>query len=333
MFDKTTGRYHLFFAAMSHGCGLLHYQTNSYVAHAVSQGGIDGPWEVLPTPALMPSTDPHAWDSAAIHGPEVHFDPSTRVWLLFYMGTSAADRNGSLTRPDCTKQPDAPIIDLSRSRRIGLAWSASLDNEVWHRFENGREPILSPRGKPMWDSTDVSNAAPLVFENGSVLMAYRGGGDGVALGGGIGMSFAEHWNQSQGFQRVEGRDSMLFAAEDGHLWKSAADGSFHMLVHRFASGNGSTSGSRVGGHAFSADGWNWHFDRQAVCYNTSVSWSNGSSGVLYRRERPKLFLGTNDSPELRLFSGAWPCHFGPENVDHFDTSRGCDSATMSEALG
>ena len=218
VFDPSSGLYHVFYASMTRGCGLLHYQTNSIVRHAVSST-VAGPWRVLASPALTPRKDLSGagrdvyWDSGAIHGPEVQYDPSTGVWLLFYMGTRYAKAS-----PDCRADPAAAVIDVSPSRRVGLAWSRSIaeGEEHWTRVgtssraspeaspvaspgagKEGEEgqPILSPRpGK--WDASDVSNAAPLVFANGSVLLGYRGGGDGVALGGGIGIAFADHWNGS-----------------------------------------------------------------------------------------------------------------------------------------
>ena len=89
----------------------------------------------------------------------------------------------------------------SSSRRIGLAWSRSIaeGHEHWHRVGGGGSGgsdgdhdsgvILGPRAEAgHWDSGDVSNAAPVVLPNGTVLLGYRAGGDGVALGGGIGPS-------------------------------------------------------------------------------------------------------------------------------------------------
>ena len=83
---------------------------------------------------------------------------------------------------------------------------------LFRRYDSG--VILAPRPHA-WDSADVSNAAPLILPNGSVLLGYRAGGDGVALGGGIGMAFADRWNAS--YARRAGYDGMLFAAEDGAL--------------------------------------------------------------------------------------------------------------------
>ena len=39
-----TGKWHLFYSLMVNACGLLHYQTNSVVKHAISDSGPLGPW-------------------------------------------------------------------------------------------------------------------------------------------------------------------------------------------------------------------------------------------------------------------------------------------------
>ena len=56
------GQHHLFFSYLTHGCGILHYQTNSIVRHAVAPGPA-GPWRVLPGASLTPR--PGRWDSGA----------------------------------------------------------------------------------------------------------------------------------------------------------------------------------------------------------------------------------------------------------------------------
>jgi hypothetical protein len=330
IYNPADGKFHLFFSYMQNGCGLLHYQTNSVVKHAVAPAPY-GPWKILPKPALEPRQLGRFWDSGAIHGPEIHFDKSSKIYLLFYMGTTLEKPK---KRPNCYKNSNAKLVDLSSTRRIGLAWSHSIEEgkEEWKRFER---PILSPSKPNGWDSSDVSNAAPLVFPNGSVLLAYRGGGDGVALGGGIGLAFSDHWNRSS-FRRISD-GKMLFAAEDATLWRESSGSSsslytYHMLVHRFASKNGSTVGKRVGGHAFSNNGFSaWNYNESQFSYATRVQWINTTFTTLYRRERPKV-LFVNETLKY-LFNGAWPCHVGPENVDRYDTKVGCQSVTMVAEVG
>eukprot|EP01045_Picozoa_sp_COSAG04_P004330 COSAG04_NODE_186_length_21024_cov_6.326069_16_plen_256_part_00 len=114
----------------------------------------------------------------------------------------------------------------SSSRRIGLAWSASIapGEEHWHRLGGDESyhggQILAPR-PGAWDSGDVSNAAPLIHPNGSVMLGYRAGGDTMQPGdAGIGIAFASAWNAS--YERRPGADGKLFGAEDGALWRDTA---------------------------------------------------------------------------------------------------------------
>jgi hypothetical protein len=326
------GRWHLFFSSMSDGCGLLHYQTNSVVRHAVSTNQT-GPWRILDgAPSLSPR--PQHWDSGAIHGPTVVKEPVSGRFLLYYMGVTI-DR----PRPDCRAHPDSMPLMNSSSRRIGLAWSHSIDEgrERWHRLGAGGQGseakapyasgmIFAPRRAPAWDSSDVSNAAPLLLPNGTALLGYRAGGDGVALGGGIGLARAHSWNAT--YERFgPSQSGMLFSAEDGALYQDKRQ-HFHFLVHRFASGNGSTSGAQVGGHAYSTDGWTWHYSRHAA-FNTTIRYGTRprEQRVLYRRERPKPVLDSSGRI-THLWNGAWPCHVGAQGDDTQDLRAGCASFTM-----
>lgn len=129
--------------------------------------------------------------------------------------------------------PSSMPVMNSSSRRIGLAWATTLSETGVRWTRLGGETayssglILGPRAG-QWDSGDVSNAAPLVLPNGTVLLGYRAGGDGVALSGGIGIAVAEAYDRP--YTRAQG-DSMLFPAEDGALWRDVRGG-FHFLVHR-----------------------------------------------------------------------------------------------------
>jgi hypothetical protein len=180
------------------------------------------------------------------------------------------------------------------------------------------------------------------------------------------MAFASSWNAS--YLRRPGHDGMLFAAEDGALWQQSDDAmsrvkpggggssnrgggssnsydgsinsyegsssSFHFLVHRFASGNGSTAGSEVGGHAYSHDGLVWTYSPHAA-YNTTVRYgqTDHAQHSLYRRERPKPLFDHETGRWVALFNGAWPCHVGAEDDDTRDGAAGCESFTLMTQVG
>ena len=98
-------------------CGLLHYQTNSIVRHAVSTSP-KGPWRDIGV-ALAPRPWP-SWDFGNVHAPTVRYDATTKQWLLFYEATFW--RHGAV---DCRVNRTAPAVYVSRTRRIGVAAAAS----------------------------------------------------------------------------------------------------------------------------------------------------------------------------------------------------------------
>jgi hypothetical protein len=303
----------LFFSELTEGCGLLHYQTNSVVRRA--QRDPAGGWSVQ---EVVLGPRPGAWDSGGIHAPTIRYHRQSRTYLLFYEATHYPA--GPL---NCTMNASVPSVYVSKTRRIGVAFSPSPSGP-WRRL---KQPILSPSPAPAWDSDDVSNAAPHVFANGSVLLCYRAGGNSVAMGGGIGCARADHWRGP--YSRIgPSRSRPLFAAEDATIWQTARG--LHMLVHRFANGS-NTTGNAVGGLAYSADGLEWEY-AASPAYTTSVRWSNGSFAMLYRRERPQLLLDASGAEIEGLFNGAWPCHFGDDDEDAHDAARGCSSFTMSTAI-
>ena len=112
-----SGRWHLYYSLMVNACGLLHYQTNSVVKHAVSDDGPLGPWTAATETALSPR--PGFWDSGGIHGPSVHREPGG-LYILFYEATTNAQ-----PPLECEHNASQPIVDLSATRRIGAASAES----------------------------------------------------------------------------------------------------------------------------------------------------------------------------------------------------------------
>ena len=274
------GMFHLFASQLTNGCGLLHYQTNSEVVHLVSRAAA-GPYTFRDV--ALARRGPGHWDSGTVHGPTIRYDPSRREYVLFYMST-----NFSGPSPVCFGNRSYPPIMVSHSRRIGVAWSKSLDGP-WQRAD---APIFTPSEEVgAWDAADVSNPAPVIADDGSVLLAYRAGGDHVAVGGGIGIAGAPSYRGP--YTRLN--HSMLFAAEDAVMWRepAGAGGHLHMLVHAFQ-GVGGRADDNVGGHAWSRRCALAVHDGAA--YTLRVDWTNGTSTDLYRRERPQLLFSKAGKP-------------------------------------
>lgn len=208
------------------------------------------------------------------------------------------------TAKDCTagNQPEPASNALAAAQRIGVAYR-DVPQGPWVRLPS---PILTVRGGK-WDSLRVSNPAALLFENGTVLLAYRG--NGARGGGGIGIAKADHW--AGPYTHVLDRGPLFNGyAEDPTLFLGNR-GIIHMIAHGEL---GSSLEGYVGIHAISSDGVNW--DTPGGAYTLAAVWSPGAAGEggkpprLGRREAPQMLM--NGTMPVALLNGAMPCdcHYG-----------------------
>ena len=73
------------------------------------------------------------------------------------------------------------------------------------------------------------------------------------------------------------------ACEDPFLWRDLAHGVLHLLCHHNQPGTTQPAGL----HAYSTDGGG-SFSKPVPAFGTAVSYTNGTTVDLYRRERPWL---------------------------------------------
>ena len=282
------GLVHMFASELTNDCGILHYCSNSRVIHLTASNPL-GPFTFQGV-ALSPRNPP-AWDSGAVHGPTVHRIPGSDEYALYYMGTSNTWDPANGTHPNCTSSYDAQQGSRA-TRRIGVATSKSLSGP-WLRRD---APIFGPGNASAgdFDYTDVSNPTPILFQNGSVVLLYKGRGHVQTMG----VATAPHFDGP--FTRLAAPLALPYGVEDTWGWiesapaaansANGADGAdrgrvevLHVLAH---SGNGATS---AGAHGYSTDGISWTWS-SSPAYTGMVRWSNGSSSVLARRERPQVLL-------------------------------------------
>jgi len=262
-----SGTYHMFASEFVNECNLQAWETNSQVIHGTSSSP-QGPFTVK-----------------NIALPTEHHNPTIRqavdgTYLLFCIGENY-DKTTNCTggiSPDPSPKVGGGIINL--------AYSTSLDGP-WQQLDQ-KNMIQGRSGK--WDEM-VTNPAPLILQNGTVLLYYRGsstqGGTKIYQ---IGLASAPNWKGP--YTRVVEGSLFTVSNEDPFVWRDT-NGHFHMLTHYFAGG---------GGHAFSADGVNWKFG--GVGYNQTVVWDDGTTTKLGRRERPQVLI-ENGVP-MYLFNGVTP---------------------------
>eukprot|EP00054_Salpingoeca_dolichothecata_P013860 m.77608 g.77608 ORF g.77608 m.77608 type:complete len:507 (+) comp20691_c0_seq1:12-1532(+) len=300
--DLSTSLYHLFSSRITNMCGILHYCSNSEVIHLTSSSPF-GPFQLRDV-ALAPR--PGSWDDGAIHGPTIH-RLNNGTYVLFYTGTSLTGKH-----PNCTQHYDPNTGDHS-TRRIGLAVSNSLDGP-WKRFPT---PSFGPCTSPgCWDTSDTSNPSPIIRANGSLVLLYKGRGKVQQLGIAWADSIDGVWERKM-------TPLPNVPQEDPWGYIDNETGIYHVLTH---DGNGATS---AGGHSFSVDeGRTWI--QAPMAYTGSVIWTNGSSSVLARRERPQVLLsdpyGGSYGTPLVLYTSGQTC------IPNEDFGSVCRSYSMVEGL-
>jgi len=280
------GSYHMFVSFISRDCALGSWKFNSVIHHAVSEQP-DGPYsfreEVL---------------SEFAHNPTITRAPDG-TYLLYHIGETLSGDDRLLYLRDCRKGKEVKPQRSTSSGgavnfdgRIRVAFSKSLDGP-WELLDKGR-PIMQPRRGNYWD-TVVTNPAPLVLKNGSVLLYYRGDDRFHPDFKGqrhrkIGVAFAESWRGP--YRRI--RDSPITPSGEDPVVFANSDGSgFHMLFENKFTGI-------VGQHAFSPDGKKWR-TLEDPAYDLHVNWDGGASTKLERRERPQLLRDERGDP-LYLFN-------------------------------
>lgn len=281
------GTYHMFVSYMSNDCGLGSWKFNSVIHHTVSDDP-EGPYTFRSV----------VFDEFA-HNPTITRAPDG-TYLLYHIGETFFSgekpryvrdcRLGRETRPEQAGFGGGP---RNFDARIRVASSKSLDGP-WELLNDGK-PILEPRrGGDVWD-TAVTNPAPLVLPNGSVLLYYRGDDRfGPYFTGKrhrkIGVAYADTW---EGPYRRLRDDPITPSGEDPVVFANADGSGFHMIFENKFRGI-------VGQHAFSADGLQWTTVKEPM-YDLQVDWEYGPPSRLDRRERPQFLRDEHGQP-LYMFN-------------------------------
>jgi predicted GH43/DUF377 family glycosyl hydrolase len=268
------------------------YIFNSEVVRAVSDKP-EGPFTFQEV-VLKPRGSEY-WDGRMTHNPTIHKWKDT--YMLFYIGTTF---EGEKPTPEMLKNPLSGEME-KRDRetygkiRIGVATSKS----VFGPWERSSEPLLLPRpGK--WDDNVITNPAPCVAGDGSILLVYRSNipGKGTRLGA------ARAEKLGEPFKRI--RDSyMEFHVEDPYIWWV---NDHYEMIAKDQSGTLSDE-YHAGVHAVSADGVDWEISKPAKAYSREITWDDGSSVNLGSFERPQLLIENNKPVCLYCATGDGPGGF------------------------
>lgn len=249
------------------------YRTHSEIIRAVADEPT-GPFRYEQT--VLPARGEAYWDGQMTHNPAI-----CRVggkFVLFYLG-------GTYRGPRPTPEEVAAhkngrqAMECNASYCIGMAVADSVYGP-WERLD---EPVLRPRpGK--WDSNVVTNPAPCIRADGSILLYYR---SNTPNGLRLGVAGAKRLGAP--FERLLDEPVIQFAAghvEDPFVWWNGRR--FEMIAKDMT---GEITGERgAGAHAVSEDGLHFDLAPDAKAYSRRIQWDDGSVSDQAHVERPSLLI-------------------------------------------
>lgn len=225
--DPIRGDHFAVISYLLNHCNLDSWTTNSEVALLRSAVGPEGPYDIGTLRALIP---PFAHNPKAIR----YVDGT---WLLFWIGSvngTSKPANCSLNRNQEQENLEGDINEAVTAPSPGndgirVAW-ANTSSGPWTLYNHGL-PLFAPNSS-RWYSRTVTNPAPLVLANGTILMYFTGNSDSNRCphtGNCIGMARAPHWT---GPWEVVSTDGAITSpdAEDPFAFRDLR-GHYHLLMN------------------------------------------------------------------------------------------------------
>ncbi|CAA6694437.1 Unannotated [Lentimonas sp. CC11] len=288
------GNYYMFASRWPKSVGMGNWVTNSEVVLASSDNA-EGPYTF--EKVILPPRGPEFWDGMMTHNPTIQRHDGK--YILFYIGT--------------TYDFEIPSSRVSRElygqvwnrKRIGVAVADSPFGP-WQRFD---EPILQPR-PGQWDGAIISNPAPVVREDGSVLLIYKSApvpyparNKNRALHFGVAQAphYLGPYSRVNGGQKIEIEGAKDAHVEDAYVWE--ANGHYHMVAKVFS--KSLTGETGAGFYSYSKDGIKWILPEDPKAYSRSVVFSDGTTRTQKKLERPQV-LFEEGAPTHVFFATANP---------------------------
>eukprot|EP00039_Didymoeca_costata_P022383 m.346635 g.346635 ORF g.346635 m.346635 type:complete len:425 (-) comp29682_c0_seq1:119-1393(-) len=285
------GVYQLLVSEMAYNCTLFDWQTNSLIRRATASNLTEQyvPYEVLlppfahnANPVLIPPGQKHAGAVAVFHvGDGTSGKPTTNC---------TQPRRESLYTPSPAQPQDS-------STPVAIPYTVPQSNgtTVW-KFEN-----LTCVGEGMNRSISAecphfSNAAPLLFGNGTTLIVHSGQPGNQAAGLNIAISHKGWYGPYEPVKGCSGDPCInnwyspsittVFNGSKGctdPFIYMDYDGFYHCVFHCHWQ-----KGGDQGGHAFSRDGYNWTTSSTRP-FTGNIELDDGTM-LSYTRQRPHLVL-------------------------------------------
>lgn len=264
------GKYHMFASRWPKALSFSpHWLTNSEIVHAIS-GKPEGPYTFVDV-ALPPRGEQY-WDGKMTHNPAIRKVGDT--YLLYYTGTTY---HGAMPTPEHpTSDTSALQLEAHMHERIGLATSKSVFGP-WVRRD---KPILDVRPNS-WEQYLMSNPAPLVKDDGSILLYYKG--VERLRTHAIGLAVAKNFEGP--YERVSDKPfEMGMGAEDPVMWFE--NGKYHALM---LDCDKKYSPKEIF-YATSPDGLKWTVPTNPIAISKEVRWADGIVRHMSSTERPWVLV-------------------------------------------
>ncbi|WP_209654568.1 glycoside hydrolase family protein [Mariniflexile gromovii] len=274
----------------------------SEIVHAVSDTP-EGPYKYQDV--ALGARGAQFWDGRSCHNPKIVKYKDT--YILYYMGSTHPFEEVTNENVSAFDLNSKWCIAARWGKRVGIATSKSPYGP-WKRLD---APILDVKPNSYY-SFLTSNPSPLIKEDGSVVLLFKGRSykeDGISNSDmSIGVATAPSYD---GKYTVIG-DKPLFSlehfgeVEDPHLWSD--DTGFHMVAKDQR--GAITGGAGDGLLAHSKDGINWIVDENPKAYTKTVKWDNGKTIKQGQLERPFVFVEKGKPTHIFFATMDGPGGFG-----------------------
>lgn len=253
----------------------------------------EGPYRYCET--VLPARGPEYWDGRMTHNP--HIVRQNGRWVLYYIGSTHPFED--LKQGERLRENDPRVIVARSNKRIGVAVADKITGP-WKRFT---EPVMTtqPDGD---DNFFVSNPAPCVEDDGSILLMYkyrsyrRPPYEGL-LHGPMKLGVARAEDVMGPYRRIECK--ALFredvVLEDPFIWKE--ERTYRMIAKDMY---GNICGERYGGvSAWSENGERWNLKRGYCAYSRRILWDDGREKQMGNLDRP-FILFEQGKPRCAFFA-------------------------------
>lgn len=276
----------------------------SEIVHAVSNTP-EGPYEF--SDVALGARGAQYWDGRSCHNPKIVKYKDT--YILYHMGSTHPFEEVTPENADQLTLSSKWCIAGRWGKRVGMATSKSPYGP-WKRLD---APILDVKPNTFY-SFLTSNPSPLIKEDGSVVLLFKGRSyredELTHTGQFIGVATAP---SVEGPYTVVG-DEPVFSSEkfgeveDPHLWSD--DEGFHMIAKDMTGDIVGDQYYHGGILAHSEDGINWVLDENPLAYTRKVKWGNGQTIEQGQLERPFVFVEDGKPTHIFFATMDGPGGFG-----------------------